>query len=155
MSVAVDAAVVSAARSWIGTPYRHQSSAKGAGCDCLGLVRGIWRELIGPEPETVPRYSRDWSDPRSSEVLWDMSLRHFVPVQGSMAVGQVLLFRMRSGAIAKHLGIVTGSTDGGRFIHAYCGHGVIESALTRAWERRIVARFAFPQAPIEKREMSE
>ena len=43
--------------AWIGTPYRHQASCRGAGTDCLGLLRGIWRELIGPEPEAVPRYT--------------------------------------------------------------------------------------------------
>ena len=35
--------IVAAARSWIGTPYRHQASLKGVGCDCLGLVRGVGR----------------------------------------------------------------------------------------------------------------
>ncbi|MFZ2468534.1 MAG: peptidase, partial [Parvibaculum sedimenti] len=45
------AAVVAAARAWIGTPYRHQASCKGAGADCLGLVRGLWREFHGAEPE--------------------------------------------------------------------------------------------------------
>jgi hypothetical protein len=45
------------ARTWIGTPYRHQASVKGVGADCLGLVRGIWREVIGPEPAVVPPYS--------------------------------------------------------------------------------------------------
>ena len=35
------------AYSWIGTPYRHQASRKGVGCDCLGLVLGVWRELYG------------------------------------------------------------------------------------------------------------
>src|SRR3989338_4143365 len=49
-------AIVAAARSWIGTPYRHQASLKGAGCDCLGLVRGVWRELYGDEPEAPPPY---------------------------------------------------------------------------------------------------
>ncbi|KAB2949447.1 MAG: hypothetical protein F9K19_23780, partial [Rhizobiaceae bacterium] len=43
--------VLEAAIGWIGTPYRHQASRKGVGCDCLGLVRGIWRELYGSEPE--------------------------------------------------------------------------------------------------------
>lgn len=38
-------AVIAAARSWLGTPYHHQASRKGVGCDCLGLIRGIWREL--------------------------------------------------------------------------------------------------------------
>ena len=46
------------ARGWLGTPYRHQGSLKGVGCDCLGLVRGIWRELYGEEPETPGAYAR-------------------------------------------------------------------------------------------------
>ncbi|MDG1118150.1 MAG: peptidase, partial [Flavimaricola sp.] len=29
--------VVATARGWIGTPYLHQASCRGAGCDCLGL----------------------------------------------------------------------------------------------------------------------
>ena len=47
-------AILTEARSWIGTPYQHQASAKGAGCDCLGLVRGVWRALWGDEPEIAP-----------------------------------------------------------------------------------------------------
>ena len=39
------AAIVAEARAWIGTRYRHQASVKGVGCDCLGLVRGVWRAL--------------------------------------------------------------------------------------------------------------
>ena len=38
-----------AARAWLGTPYRHQASVKGVGADCLGLVRGLWREVAGAE----------------------------------------------------------------------------------------------------------
>ena len=46
--------IVARARAWIGTPYRHQASRKGVGCDCLGLVRGVWRAVCGAEPEVVP-----------------------------------------------------------------------------------------------------
>ena len=46
--------VVKAARAWLGTPYRHQASTLGAGCDCLGLLRGVWRALYGDEPVAVP-----------------------------------------------------------------------------------------------------
>lgn len=53
------AAIVAEARGWIGTPYRHQASLKGVGCDCLGLVRGVWRNCIGDEPETPPPYAPD------------------------------------------------------------------------------------------------
>jgi cell wall-associated NlpC family hydrolase len=51
------AAIVAEARSWIGTPYRHQASLKGVGTDCLGLLRGVWRGVIGAEPEAVPPQS--------------------------------------------------------------------------------------------------
>jgi cell wall-associated NlpC family hydrolase len=52
-------AVVAVARDWGGTPYVHQASARGAGTDCLGLLRGEWREVLGREPEHVPAYSMD------------------------------------------------------------------------------------------------
>jgi len=52
-------AVVSVARDWVGTPYVHQSSVRGAGTDCLGLLRGVWRKVLGGEPEAVPAYSMD------------------------------------------------------------------------------------------------
>ncbi len=54
--------IVTAARGWIGTPYRHQASVKGAGCDCLGLLRGVWREVVGPEPQTPPAYTAGWAE---------------------------------------------------------------------------------------------
>ncbi len=131
------------ARGWIGTPYRHQASSKGAGADCLGLLRGIWREIYGDEPETVPAYTPDWSEPQGEERLWRAALRH-LEVQHGKESGDLLLFRMRAGGVAKHLGIAghTGKTP--TFIHAYTGHGVVESPLSTPWQRRIVARFRFP-----------
>ena len=137
---------VEIARGWIGTPYLHQCSMRGAGCDCLGLLRGIWREMLGPEPEAVPAYSRDWSEPEGEERLWAAALRHLLakPLDRE-APGDILLFRMREGAVAKHLGLQAGTGQEASFIHAYSGHGVVESALTPPWERRIVARFAFPE----------
>lgn len=130
------------ARRWIGTPYVHQASTLGAGCDCLGLLRGVWRGLYGAEPETPPAYTMDWSEPQGDERLWRAAKRHLLPrPMGQPEPGDVLLFRMRDGAVAKHLGIT--SEQG--FIHSYSGHGVIESALTKPWQRRIAARFAFPK----------
>lgn len=138
--------VVAAARGWIGTPYRHQCSTRGAGTDCLGLLRGIWRELIGPEPEVVPNYTRDWSEPDGAEELWRVATSHLVHKDLSdEAPGDVLLFRMRAGSVAKHLGIAAGVGDTPTFIHAYSGHSVVESPLSIPWRRRIVARFSFPK----------
>lgn len=138
--------IVSEARRWLGTPYRHQAALCGAGTDCLGLVRGVWRALYGAEPEAVPPYSMDWSEPAREERLWQAATRHLVVRDlDQEALGDVILFRMRSGSVAKHLGIVSGLSPRPAFIHAYSGRGVVESPLSAPWRRRIVARFAFPE----------
>ncbi|ARU01013.1 NlpC/P60 family protein [Yoonia vestfoldensis] len=137
--------VVLAARRWIGTPYLHQGAARGIGCDCLGLLRGLWRELHGAEPEQVPAYSPDWSEPQGQEYLWQAALRHMPLATGPLAAGDVLLFRMRAGGVAKHLGLVSATGAAPAFIHAYSGHGVVESPLSTPWARRIAARFLFAQ----------
>ncbi len=135
-----------AARRWIGTPYLHQASVRGAGCDCLGLLRGVWREVIGAEPEAAPAYSRDWSEPQGEERLWQAARRHLrAKSRTAEAPGDVLLFRMREGAVAKHLGLQARTGAAASFIHSYSGHGVIESPLSGPWARRIAARFAFPE----------
>jgi NlpC/P60 family putative phage cell wall peptidase len=138
-------AVIDAARGWIGTPYVHQAAVRGAGCDCLGLLRGVWREVLGEEPEVVPAYSMDWSEPQGDERLWRAAARHLrAKAVGEAAVGDVLLFRMRSRGVAQHLGLQARVGDTPSFIHAYSGHGVVESPLTAPWLRRVVARFEFP-----------
>lgn len=138
------APVVDIARGWIGTPYVHQASRQGVGFDCLGLVRGIWRGLHGTEPQVVPAYTSDWSEPQGQELLWQAARTHLREVtRDSPNEGDVVLFRMRQGAVAKHLGIVAATQPHPTFIHAYTGHGVVESPLSVPWRKRIVAYFEF------------
>ncbi|MEO0943583.1 MAG: NlpC/P60 family protein [Pseudomonadota bacterium] len=132
--------IVNETRRWLGTPYRHQAATRGAGCDCLGLLRGVWRELYGTEPE-VPPYSPHWDEVARRDVLLAAAQRHLSQKSGAPEAGDVLLFRMRKAAVAKHLGICTGVDS---FVHAYSGHGVVENALSAPWRRRIVGVFAFP-----------
>lgn len=140
------ARIVSAARAWIGTPYVHQASTKGAGCDCLGLLRGVWRDILGQEPEAVPAYTMDWSEPQREERLWAAAARHLsAKAREDAAPGDVLLFRMRDLGVAKHLGIQGAVGEAPSFLHAYTGHGVVESPLSQPWRRRMVARFEFPK----------
>ncbi len=134
--------IVDETRSWIGTPYIHQASLKNIGCDCLGLVRGVWRELVGEEPEVTPAYSASWAESGGRENLLAAAEAHFDPVQnGLVCPGDVLLFRMRAKSPAKHLGIYSGSA---RFIHAYDGASVVESAMGDFWHRCLVKTFRFP-----------
>lgn len=134
--------IIAAARGWLGTPYHDQASLKGVGCDCLGLARGVWREIVGDEPFPIPPYSRDWGEAGCREALAEGARRMMIEVPVAEAGhGALILFRMRPGAIAKHFGILT-SPD--RFIHAYERLGVIEEPLTSAWRRRIAFAFHFP-----------
>lgn len=138
--------VVEIARAWLGTPYRHQFSKKAAGTDCLGLIRGVWRELYGVEPEQVPAYTPDWSEPQREERLWVAAQAHLIPKPvDDVAPGDVVLMRMRDTAVAKHLGIQASQGEMPTLIHAYTGHGVVESPMSQPWARRVVARFCFPE----------
>ena len=137
--------IVSIARGWIGTPYIHQASQRHAGADCLGLIRGVWRARYGAEPEAPPAYTPDWGETGGQELLMAAANRVLVTVEdGPLIAGQVLLFRMRQGAVAKHLGIVSAVGAAPCFIHAYNRRGVIESPLSAPWQARIAARFVFP-----------
>lgn len=142
--------VLAEARSWMATPYRHQASCKGSGCDCLGLLRGIWRALYGQEPERVPSYSPDWAEVGGQETLIEAGGRWLTEIGLDEAQpGDVLVFRWRDMAPAKHVGILsTPLTDQPKLIHAYERAGVIESPLVPSWRRRIAAVFSFPEANI-------
>lgn len=140
------AAALGEARSWIGTPYRHQASCKGAGCDCLGLLRGVWRALCGAEPVPVPGYSSDWAETSGEETLLAAGRTHLDEVMIADALpGDVLVFRWRDQAPAKHVGLLSRPLgECPAMIHAYERVGVIESPLVPSWQRRIAAAFAFP-----------
>jgi len=142
--------IVAEARSWLGTPYAHQASAKGAGADCLGLVRGLYAELLGREPEAPPPYTPDWNERRPcEEPLLNAARRHLVERSFTLTdaaneiffPGQVLIFRVVKTGPAKHCGVVSAPR---RFIHAYAGRAVVESWLCRWWAERVAGVFDFP-----------
>ncbi len=140
--------IVDAARGWIGTPYVHQASCKGAGCDCLGLLRGIWRELMGSEPETPPPYSPDWAERHRAETLRDAAARHLTPVDPNDAsTGDVLLFAFKADLPAKHCALLTTPIDNPapQIIHAHEHLPVAEVALVPGWRRKVRFAFAFPE----------
>lgn len=141
-------AALATAREWLGTPYRHQASVKGEGTDCLGLVRGVWREMVGEEPEAPGPYTPDWAERGGAETLLEAAQRWLTPVKTAAAQpGDVLLFRMSTGAPVKHCAILSAvERPEPRMIHAYWGRAVVESWMGPWWRRRLVAAFTWPDA---------
>ena len=144
--------IVQIARAWIGTPYRHQSSTKGAGCDCLGLIRGVWRALYGEEPEAPPPYRPDWAETLAGEPMLEAARRWLVERGPDAArLGDVILFRMSPKAAIKHCAILSAPSTTAdphpRMIHAYWGRAVCESWLGPWWRRRLQGAFSFPARP--------
>ncbi|MBC8050878.1 MAG: C40 family peptidase [Chitinophagales bacterium] len=134
--------VVAAAQGWIGTPYQHQAAWRGAGCDCLGFVRGVFAEVCGQPAEAPPPYSRDWAEAFASETMLEAARRHLREIAVADAgAGDVLIFRMRAGAIAKHAAILSAPD---RIIHACEGAPVCEVSLGPRWRRSIAGAFRFP-----------
>lgn len=133
--------IIAEAASWIGTPYHHQASLKGVGTDCLGLVRGIWRAVYGPEPAPVPPYGQDTGD--GAATLLEGLRQHLREGSGAPKPGDLLLFRVRENVPARHCAILV---EPERFVHAVSGRSVSSAAFGPWWRRRLAAHFAFPGA---------
>jgi NlpC/P60 family putative phage cell wall peptidase len=112
------------------------------GCDCLGLVRGVWRALHGFEPEATPAYAPDWAEASGGERLAAAARRWLIEIAPAEAMpGDILLFRWRPHLPAKHAAILSAS---GRMIHAHDGAAVAEVHFAPFWRRRLAFAFRFP-----------
>lgn len=135
--------ILAIANDWLDTPYQHQASVRGAGCDCLGLIRGVWRTIYGSEPEIPPNYTPNWAEERGAETLLEAARRWLIDTPVAEP-GDVLLFRMKPDALCKHVGILGPNQT---LIHAYWGRAVVQSWLAPFWQRRIAFAFSFPPFP--------
>lgn len=132
-------AVIAAATAWLGTPYRHRAALKGVGCDCLGLLRGVWRDVTGEEAGPIPPYRADWRDLSSVDELEALAARYLSEV-AETEPGDVLLFRIGPAKVPRHCGILIAPN---RFIHAQEKLGVIAADLAPGWARRVARIMRF------------
>lgn len=128
------------ARRWLGTPFARGQSLRGVGCDCLGLLRGVWRARIGAEPETV-RLPPE-SEVGDAAALLAGLTRHLRRIEGEAELGDWLLLRLAPNRPARHLALLG---ERASLIHAHERFGVIESPFTESWRRRVAVVFRFPQ----------
>jgi len=129
------------ALEWVGTPYHHQACLKGVGADCVGLLRGVFIETYGYDPEKPPTYSPAWGESTKDELLLQAAGKYLTPVSGlNWGVSDVLVFRIRNAASAKHCAIVVGDN---KMIHAVSGRAVFVAGIN-AWAKQIAGTFSFP-----------
>jgi NlpC/P60 family putative phage cell wall peptidase len=133
--------VIEEARRWIGTPYRHQSALRGIGCDCIGLIRGVWHALGAINPPYIPPYTPH------GECEWgslDQGLERYLKKSCSLNyyLSDLLVFRWRTYLPANHVGIVS-IQDGEEswMIHAHQGAVVAEVPLNSWWKRHLSCVF--------------
>jgi NlpC/P60 family putative phage cell wall peptidase len=122
------ARVVEVARGWEGTPFHWQASLKGIGCDCLGFVAGVAREL-GVNVAFRADYGNR-VDPRELRT----GLAAVLDQKAEAEPGDVLLLKVAGKAI--HLAIFCGNE---RMIHTYSKGParVIEVPMGRVWRATI------------------
>jgi cell wall-associated NlpC family hydrolase len=122
------AAVVAAARSWIGTPYHNCADIKGVGVDCGMLLVRVFVDLNLCPPFDPRPYPVDWHLHRSEErylgFIFDRSAEATEPLPGDVMV-------FRYGRCYSHGGIVTAAKPL-RIVHAYYqARMVIEDEVAR------------------------
>jgi NlpC/P60 family putative phage cell wall peptidase len=117
---ALRAAVVTEAKTWIGTPFHHAARVRSAGVDCLMLLAEVY-ERAGVVAGRInpPFYVPDWHLHRDAERYMEGLLRYARPVDAPEP-GDIALFRF--GRTYSHGAIVI---KWPRLIHAYWSIGVV------------------------------
>jgi NlpC/P60 family putative phage cell wall peptidase len=140
-STVTAAQLIEDARAWLGTPYRHQGSIKGLGCDCVGFLAEVAVETRLITPQLRAEFPTDYARFPSAGELRRLTSRHLrlVPYD-ARAPGDIVL--MRFAEEPQHLGMLT-AVDPDQLIH--CGqHGVVEHRIDSVWRARIVRVYRFP-----------
>lgn len=134
--------VVKEAAEWLGTAWQHQTSLKQVACDCVGLVRGVYREVSGIDVSIDEDYPASWHLFRQEERLYEEAKRHMKEISLADALpGDILIFGFYHHP-ASHAGILIAPD---RFIHSYQDIGsVIETRLDEAWRKRLRFTFRYP-----------
>ena len=135
------------ARTWIGTPYHHQARVKGHGCDCIGLIIGVWEELYGAIPKSfiMPAYTPSWSEETGLSLMAEVGKTYLISIpKGGELPGDILMYRMLYAGPTKHAGLMSGPET---MIHAYSGHDVLETSLVSNFGSELTHVFRYPDNP--------
>jgi NlpC/P60 family putative phage cell wall peptidase len=119
------AAVIAEALSWLGTPFHDCASVKGAGVDCLNLIKAVYVNCGLIEdfvlPPYKPQYGYHRSDPLFLKALEQYAHRVERPEPGDVAM-------FWYGRQAAHSGIVI---DAQTIVHAFSPVGRVTKGALR------------------------
>jgi NlpC/P60 family putative phage cell wall peptidase len=104
--------VVTDARTWIGTPFKHDAEVKGAGCDCAHLLNAVYSRAGKIPHLKFPQYPPDWfkhaADPE--KYIVEEMKKHFREIKETEAkAGDVVV--MFIGKAWAHCGIISEIKD--------------------------------------------
>lgn len=128
---------VTAARAWIGTPYIRGAALRGAGCDCVGLIRGVYEDVTGIRPPDPPGWRPDWFGAKGRPLV--TAARKWLIETATPEPGAVTVFRVKSHEA--HVGIMATPET---VIHAVEHVGVVEVPV-EAYRPKIVWCGHFPK----------
>lgn len=111
-------AVVREALEWCGTPFHDRASLKGEGCDCAGLLKGVFTApaIAMVDDFQVPNYSPQWFQHRDEELFLKALEEHGgrrIDLATALP-GDVLMYNF--GRHAAHGAIIVSDTA---IVHAY------------------------------------
>lgn len=122
---------VEIARSYLGTPFKHQGRLPGVGLDCVGVIVCAYK-AAGYEVQDSKGYSRY----PINGVLMRIILEQVNPISRTeMVPGDFMAFAFRGEP--QHLAMVT-QLEPLYIIHSYAEAGkVVEHGLGDTWEQRL------------------
>jgi len=127
--------IIAEARTWVGTPHRHQGRLKHIATDCVGfaIMVPVTLGLLPPDFD-INGYSRH-PDPE----LMKKYLKQFADRTDRLIGGNLLLLIPKR--IPQHLGILTSETS---MIHAIDQvRGVREHILDQRWRSSIAGIYSY------------
>ncbi len=129
--------IVHAVKLWLGTPFHLQGRVKNIGCDCLGLLMGIAKELNLKTKQGTKLIDHDRNDYHiihDGKIL-EEQLDQLLEQTEVLEVGNLLLLEYDKNP--QHLAIVS---DGKKIIHAHLKHRKVVEHSIDVWIRNKIKK---------------
>jgi hypothetical protein len=133
--------VISEARTWLNTPWKHQGRTK-QGCDCVGPLLGV-REVLLKKSRYEFRCDYTFNNP-------DLELMHTLdtfliskPIE-DIKIADILLFKFDMAP--RHVAILTPySNESFGLLHSHIKVGkVVEHRFANVWRSKIFKAYEIP-----------